>query len=182
MRPTSSPADTVPLLFRHAMARTSSAELPGHFDPASQVWVIETEAGPVSVAQGADASQLETRTSTRVREEGDDDDLSGNETLCAALLDTSTLTKVRQESADDDFSTDEAFGARRTGLLAALATKTDVQQESDDEMSASAFLELETRTLNNQEGLDADWPRMLFELQTETFSNVEIDVGYPRAH
>jgi hypothetical protein len=144
-----------PLLFRHAIPRTSWAELPGHYDPNAQLWVIETNAGFVPVVQTGDP----------------------------ALLDTSTVTKVRQEGDDDDLSRDELLGAaRRVGTLAELATKTDVQQESDHQMTASGLLELETQSLNNQEGIDEDWPRMLLELQTKTFADVEEDDDHSLAH
>jgi hypothetical protein len=177
MRPTSiPPTKASPLLFRHATPRTSSAELPGQYDPDTQLWVIETKAGFIPVVEASDVAQLETATSTRVRQEGDDDDLSADQKLCTTLLDTSTLTKVRQESADDDVSIDETFSAAsRIGTLAELTTKTDVQQESDDEITASGLIELETRSLNNQEGIDDDWPRILLELQTKTFADVEED-------
>lgn len=163
MRPSSiSPTNAIPLLFRHAKARTASAELPGHYDLVSQVWVIEKDGGFAPVVEATDPTQLETSTVTRVRQEGDDDDLSSDAKLCATLLDTSTVTKVRQEAADDDFSTQELFGTIQPfAPLAELATKTEVLQESDDEISASGLLELETRSLNNQEGIDDDWPRML---------------------
>jgi hypothetical protein len=184
MRPTSiSPTKASPLLFRHAIPRTSSAELSGHYDPTTQLWVIETKAGFLPLVEASDPALLETATTTRVRQEGDDDDFTADQKLCATLLDTSTLTKVRQESADDDISTDETFiAASRLGTLAELATKTDVQQESDDEITASDLIELETRTLNNQEGIDDDWPRILLELQTKTFAAVEQDDDCSLAH
>jgi hypothetical protein len=193
-----------PLLFRHATPRTPSADLPGYYDPSTQLWVIETSAGTMPVVEAAASTLIDTNTSTRVRQEGDDQDYSNTvglaviafaeTTLTAvqmetddqdastdlrsfdALLDTSTLTKVRQESADDDLTQDETLAPRRPlGTLAELATKTDVQQESDDQMNAGSMLELETRSLNNQEGVDDDFPAMLLELQTKTFANVEGD-------
>lgn len=154
-RDSGSAASTSPLLFRHATPRTSWTELPGHYDPDAQLWVIETNARLVPVVQTGDP----------------------------ALLETSTVTKVRQEGNDDDLSSDETLGAvRRAGALAELATKTDVQQESDDQISASGLLELETRTANNQEGIDEDWPRMLIELQTKTFVDAEEDDDCSHAH
>lgn len=197
-------AHAAPLLFRHATPRTSSAELPGYYDPSTQLWVIETSAGIVPVVEAAASTLIETNTSTRVRQEGDDQDCSNTvglaviafaeTTLTAvqmevddqdastdlrsfeALLDTSTLTKVRQESADDDLTRDETLPLRRPlGTLAELATKTEVQQESDDQMSAGSMLELDTRSLNNQGGVDDDFPAMLLELQTKTFADVEGD-------
>lgn len=153
-RDTNSAANASPLLFRHATPRTSGTELPGHYDAAAQLWVIETNTRFVPVVQT--------------------DDL--------ALLDTRTVTKVRQEGDDDDLSRDEMLGAaRRVGALAELATKTDVQQESDDQITASGLLELETRTANNQEGVDEDWPRTMLELQTKTF-DVEQDDHCSLAH
>lgn len=201
-------AHAAPLLFRHATPRTSSADLPGYYDPSIQLWVIETAAGIVPVVEAAASTLIETNTSTRVRQEGDDQDCSNTVGLAAiafaettltavqmevddqdastdlrsfdALLDTSTLTKVRQESADDDLTQDETLAPRRPlGTLAELATKTDVQQESDDQMSTGGMLELETRSLNNQEGVDDDFPAMLLELQTKTFANVEGDDDDP---
>ncbi len=116
-----SPTSASPLLFRYATPRTSWGELPGHYDPDAQLWVIETNAGIVPVVQTCDSM----------------------------IVDTSTVTKIRQEGDDDDLSSDEMLGAeRRAGALAELATKTDVQQESDDQISASRLLELETRTAN----------------------------------
>lgn len=197
-------ADSAPLLFRHATPRTSSADLPGYYDPSTQLWVVKTKAGIVPVVEACVSTFIETNTSTRVRQEGDDQDCSSTVGLAAiefagttvtavqmeaddqdastelrsfdALLDTSTLTKVRQESADDDLTRDETLARRRPlGILAELATKTDVQQESDDQMSAGGVLELETRSLNNQEGVDDDFPAMLLELQTKTFTDVEGD-------
>lgn len=137
-----------PLLFRHATPRISFEELPGRYDPGSQLWVIETNDRLVPVVQTDDT----------------------------ALLDTRTVTKVRQEADDDDLSRDDMLTApQRTSALAELATKTAVQQESDDQITASGLLELETRTANNQEGIDEDWPRMLLELQTKTYVEAEAD-------
>lgn len=205
MRPEPSDAThTAPLLFRHATPRTSSADLPGYYDPGTHLWVIETTAGIVPVVTAGVSTLIETNTSTRVRQEGDDQDCSNMVGLAAiafaettltavqmevddqdastdlrsfdALLDTSTLTKVRQESADDDLTRDETLAPRRLlGTLAELATKTDVQQESDDQMNAGGVLEFETRSLNNQEGVDDDFPAMLLELQTKTFADGEGD-------
>lgn len=197
-------AHAAPLLFRHATPRTSSADLPGYYDPGTQLWVIETTAGILPAVETAASTLVETNTSTHVRQEGDDQDPSNTvglavlafaeTTLTAvqmeaddqdastdlrsfdALLDTSTLTKVRQESADDDLTSDETLSSgRQVGTLAELATKTDVQQESDDQMSAGGLLELETRTLNNQEGVDNTFPTMLLELQTKTSADIEGD-------
>jgi hypothetical protein len=197
-------AYSLPLLFRHATPRTSSADLPGHYDPARQLWVIETKDGLLPVIEAVASTIVDTNTSTRVLQEGDDQDCSNMVELAGialaettvtlvqmeaddqdastdlrsfdALLDTNTVTKVRQEGADDDLTSDETLGMphRPFGMLAELATKTEAQQESDDEMSAGA-LELETRSLDNQEGIDDDFPALLLELQTKTFAQVEGD-------
>ncbi len=198
-------SDAAPLLFRHATPRTAlpTGDLPGHYDAAAQLWVIETPAGLVPVIQADPSTQLETSTSTRVRQEGDDDDMSKMVGLAATiglstttavkmeaddsdrtpglgaidvLLDTSTLTKVRQEADDTDISSDATLMTpRRLGTLAELVTKTDVQQESDDQMRGGARLELETRSLNNQEGVDHSFENMLLDLQTKTFTDMESD-------
>lgn len=204
-------ATAAPLLFRYGVSRTSGAELPGHYDANSQLWVIKTRDGFVSVVAIADRADLETSTGTRVRQEGDDEDLSdnvglaaayvgtstltlvrqetddedisGDASLCMALLDTSTLTKVRQESADDDLTDDETIGnPRRLGALAEFATKTDVQQESDDEISASTLLELETRSYSNQEGTDDDFPPMLLKLQPQLLAGRKGRDDLPQTH
>lgn len=201
----------VPLLFRYGVSRTSGVELPGHYDASSQLWVIETRDGFVSVVEVADRADLDTSTGTRVRQEGDDEDfsnnvglaaahvgtstltlvrqetddedISGDASLCMALLNTSTLTKVRQESADDDLTDDETIGTpRRLGALAELATKTDVQQESDDEINASTILELETRSYSNQEGSDDDFPPMLLKLQPQILAGREGCDDFPMTH
>lgn len=67
-------AHAAPLLFRYATPRTSSADLPGHYDSARQLWVIKTTAGLVAVVEAAASTAVETNTSTRVRQEGDDQD------------------------------------------------------------------------------------------------------------
>ena len=85
-------AGVTPLLFRHATPRTSWAELPGHYDPATQLWVVETRAGLRPVVDMASSADLDTSTSTRVRQESDDEDAAADAAL-AALLDTSTVTK-----------------------------------------------------------------------------------------
>lgn len=176
MQGTSSlPIEASPLLFRHAAPRTSSDDLPGQYDHERQLWVIETDQGLVPLVEAGQSNTLETSTSTRVRQEGDDDDQGGLRQLCTTLLDTSTLTKVRQEGSDDDFSTeDQQPSALSFGTLAALKTKTFVGQEGDDQdIAASGLLELETRSLNNQEGIDDDWPRMMLDLQGTAPSSFE---------
>lgn len=141
-------SETDPYLFRHATPRVSDIEMPGRYDDDLQLWVLKTDSGFVPIVETSDTN----------------------------LLDTSTVTKVRQEGDDDDLSSDETIGsARRRGYLAELATKTDVQQESDDQISASGLMEFETRTLNNQEGIDESFPRGLLELLTKTASSVEKD-------
>ena len=56
-----------PLLFRYAIPRISWAELPGHYDPDEQVWVIELNAELVPVVQTSDPTLLDTSTVTKVR-------------------------------------------------------------------------------------------------------------------
>ena len=234
-------AHTAPLLFRHATPRISSPELLGHYDPAGQLWVIETEAGIVPVVEAAASTMIETNTSTRVRQEGDDQDASNTVGLAAielagttvtlvqmeaddqdastdirsfdalldthtltevrqeaddtdvqmaadnlnastaracvdALLDTSTLTKVRQESADDDLTSDETLAPRRRlGMLAEIVTKTDVQQESDDQSRGANSLELGTRLRDDRDGADKLIRAMLAGLQTSTRAVFEGD-------
>ncbi|MEI9849726.1 MAG: hypothetical protein WDN24_01405 [Sphingomonas sp.] len=169
-------AETAPLLFRHATPRIASDEMSGHYDPEIQLWVVNTSEGFVPLVEAASVPQLETRTCTRVQQEGDDEDAAASRELCSTLLDTSTVTKTQHEGLDDDFSTDGGLvGVRRCGAFEALVTRTNVQQENSDEMTASALLDLETRSSNNQEGIDDDWPLMLLELQTRSYSNGETD-------
>ncbi|GAM01590.1 hypothetical protein [Sphingomonas parapaucimobilis] len=177
MRQTSnSIAETAPLLFRHATPCIASEEMSGRYDPEVQLWVVNTGKGFVPLVEAASVPQLETRTCTRVQQEGDDEDAAASRELCSTLLDTSTFTKTKQEGADDDISTDDGLvGVRSCGALEAIVTRTNVQQEGTDEMASSALLDLETRSLNNQEGIDDDWPLMLLELQTRSYSNGESD-------
>jgi hypothetical protein len=160
---------------------------------------MNTKAGLVPLVEAAASIMIETNTSTRVRQEGDDEDRSNVAELARvalaettvtavqmeaddqdastellsfdALLDTSTLTKVRKEGADDDLTSDEtlAMPRRPFGVLAELATKTDVQQEGDDQVSAGA-LDLDTGSLNNKGGLDDRLPGLMFELQPRTLA------------
>lgn len=154
--------------------------MPGRYDAGTKLWVIDTAQGQMPLAEAARPTQLETSTSTRVRQEGDDDDQGSIGQLCATLLDTSTLTKVRQEGSDDDFSTGEILSAEPfPAMLAALKTKTFVGQEGDDQdIAASGLLELEIRSLNNQEGIEDDWPRMRLGLQARD----EDAIDRSRAH
>lgn len=177
MRQTSNTiAETAPFLFRHATPRIASDEMSGNYDPEIQLWVVNTSRGFVPLVEAASAPQLETRTSTRVQQEGDDEDMAASLEPCSTLLDTSTFTKTQQEGLDDDFSTDDGLvGVRHCGVLEALAIRTNVRQESSDQMTASALLDLETRSSHNQEGVDDDWPLMLLELQTRSYSNGESD-------
>lgn len=184
MQSNANPASHVtPLLFRHAVPRISAEALPGHYDPSKSLWVIATETGFLPLVEVCAPAQMETATSTRVRQEGDDDDFASTRLLAGMLLDTSTVTKVRQEGDDDDLSAEDTLGAvRHAGSIADLVTKTAVQQESDDEISASALLELETRTLNNQEGFDEDWPPRGLALQVETGSSTGNGNGRSLGH
>lgn len=90
------------------------------------------------------------------------------------LLEITTKTKVDNEVDDDQLV---ALGGRPSTFIPELLTKTDVQQESDDAISASAgLLELETKTAVNQESDDESWPvRHLLELETKTEAEVEHD-------
>lgn len=169
-------AETAPLLFRHGTPRIASEKMSGYYDPKTQLWVVKIGEGFVPLVEAASVSQLETRTSTRVQQEGDDEDAAASRELCSTLIDTSTSTKTQQEGPDDDFTTDdELVGMRRCSAPDALVTTTNVQPDSGDEMATSALVYLETRSLNNQEGVDDDWPLMLLELQTRSYSNVEND-------
>jgi|694.fasta_scaffold19195_8 hypothetical protein len=232
-------AHLAPLLFRHAIPRTSSAELPGYYDNTKQLWVVETKGGIVAVVEAAATTIIQTNTSTRVHKEGDDKDCSNTVELATiafaettltavqmevddqdastefrsfealldthtltevrqegddtdaqteaadwdastklkcfnALLDTHTLTKVRQEADDSDITADETFVTRRhLGTLAELSTKTDVQQESDDQVNADEMLEFEAGKFNNNGVIDNPFPSILHELQNKAYGDVE---------
>ena len=72
MRPEPSEATyAAPLLFRHAIPRTPSAEeLPGYYDAAQQLWVVETKKGIVPVVEAAATTVIETNTSTEYWQKG----------------------------------------------------------------------------------------------------------------
>ncbi|WP_322966015.1 hypothetical protein [Sphingomonas fuzhouensis] len=109
---------TMPLLIRHACDRTSRGELPGAYDDAARLWLVDGEQGPRPLASSGDLDGLEILTKTRVRQEADDEEFS--------LLEITTKTAVNQEG--DDQKTHAA------GLELQIVTKTDVQQEADDQI------------------------------------------------
>lgn len=110
-----------PFLFRFATPRSADAEMPGRYSPDLCVWVIDGEDGEVPIIEVAGGSLVITQSKTMTRVEVDDDDPSRFGTL-----DTSTGTRVHQEVEDEDASL----------CLAEITTKTEVQQERDDEAVA----------------------------------------------
>lgn len=117
----SSEAVVDPFLLRFATPRSAEAEMPGHYSPDLGVWVIDGDDGEVPIIEVADGTLVATQSKTMTRVEVDDEDPSR-----FGAVETSTGTRVRQEVDDEDTSL----------CLPELTTKTDVQQERDDEAVA----------------------------------------------
>lgn len=110
------PAD--PFLLRFATPRSADDEMPGRYSHDLGVWVVDGEDGVVPIIEIADGGLVATQTKTMTQVEVDDDDPSR-----FGALETSTFTRVRQEVDDEDASL----------CLPELQTKTEAQQERDDE-------------------------------------------------
>jgi hypothetical protein len=106
-----------PLLATYAVARTGEAQIPGHYDRALNLWVVDTADGVRPIID-VGLTVGDTSTTTRVKAEQDDTDAS---TL--TLAGTSTFTKVNAEGDDTDLA---------ASPLAEVSTKTLAQVESDD--------------------------------------------------
>jgi hypothetical protein len=109
-----------PFLFRYASPRSNEPEIPGRYSLEESVWVVDTDDGPRPVIEAWGGALAETQTKTMTQQEADDDDRGRG-----AASETGTYTKVRQEADDEDAT-----------LCHELLTKTDVQQESDDQIDA----------------------------------------------
>ena len=107
-----------PFLLRYATPRTADADMPGRYSPELGVWVVDGEYGAVPIIEVAGGGLVVTQSKTMTQVEVDDDDPSR-----FGALETSTFTRVRQEVDDEDASL----------CLPELQTKTEAQQERDDE-------------------------------------------------
>lgn len=112
---------TEPFLLRFATPRSNDAEMPGHYSSQLGIWVVEGDEGEVPIIEVAGGSLVATQSKTMTRVEVDDDDPTR-----FGQMETGTFTRVRQEADDEDASL----------RLPELTTKTDVQQEQDDEAVA----------------------------------------------
>lgn len=119
--PSAPQAVAEPFLLRFATPRTADAEMPGRYSSALNVWVVDGDGGETPIIEVAGGSLVATSSKTMTQVEVDDDDPSR-----FGSLETSTGTRVRQEVDDEDSSL----------CLSELTTKTDVQQERDDEAVA----------------------------------------------
>lgn len=157
---------TAPLLFRNAVRRSAGPEIPGHYDPAMGVWVVDGPSGYVPIVEADDALLLEIETKTKVREEADDDARFGEapHRRSAWLAEIQTKTEVQQESDDELPQPHRPHRAWQSALAAELLTKTDVQQESDDQIEPERI---------------ASYGRRLLELETKTHAEVEQDDQTP---
>lgn len=135
-----------PILFRNAIARSAGEEITGHYQDDLQLWVVEEDGQLRPIVEAADD----------------------------ALLATETVTKVRQEAEDQDMDRADLVGSPAGGR-AELVTKTEVQQESDDQIDPA----LDRFVAGNA---DSPWARpggRLLELETKTFSEIEQDDDGP---
>ena len=92
--------------------------MPGRYSPELGVWVIDCDGAERPIVEVQSDVMAATQTKTMQRVEADDDDPMRFESM-----ETGTYTKVRQEADDEDASL----------CLPEITTKTDVQQERDDE-------------------------------------------------
>lgn len=111
----------LPYLFRFATPRTcDDREMPGRYCSEQQMWVIDTDQGAQPIVLVAPETLAATQTKTMTQVEADDDDQGRG-----AMMETSTYTRVRQEADDEDASLE----------LPEIQTKTDTQQETDDQVN-----------------------------------------------
>lgn len=129
-----------PLLASLAVSRHGEPSIPGYFDPALDVWVVESSGGLRPIVQMREGLG-DTSTVTRVRAEQDDTDIDP-----ASLANTTTFTKVLAEGDDTDVSC--------AGLLE-MTTKTQAQIESDDHVF----------TIDAFSPSDEDRPTAVFRIQ-----------------
>jgi hypothetical protein len=107
-----------PFLLQFGTPRSADAAMPGRYSAKLNVWVIDAEDGEVPIIEVEGGSLVVTQSKTMTHVEVDDDDPTR-----FGSMETGTYTKVRQEADDQDASL----------CLPELTTKTDVQQERDDE-------------------------------------------------
>lgn len=180
-----------PLLFRNATPRIPGADIPGSYDPALRVWAIDVEGLRQPIITAAEDALIDLETTTKVRQEGDDEDIRarGFGMLCEIV----TKTATHQETDDARVGADAQLG-----LLAELLTKTDVQQEADDDTAESLvtdcvmkrrdLAEITTKTEAEQEtddqvkavGMEFDYAPTAYlgpldELETKTSYEIEHD-------
>jgi len=106
---------TVPFLTRFATPRIGDEQIPGRYDPAMNVWVIDGTGGPTPIVE-SQTPLVELATKTDVVREQDDPGTS-------YLSELATKTAVRREQ--DDF--------RMTSLWhLALETTTKIANERVD--------------------------------------------------
>lgn len=111
-----------PFLFRFATPRTCDGrEMLGRYSPEKRLWVVDTEEGEQPIIKAAPETLGQTQTKTMTQVEADDDDQGRG-----AMMQTSTTTGVTQEVDDKDAS----LG------LPEIQTKTDAQQETDDQVNS----------------------------------------------
>lgn len=118
MTATPSTTTAVPFLLRFATPRSADAEMPGRYSEELGIWVLDGEGGTRPIVEVAGGSLVVTQTKTMTHVEVDDDDPGR-----PASMETGTSTAVAHEADDEDALL----------CLPELTTKTDVQQESDDE-------------------------------------------------
>jgi hypothetical protein len=82
----------VPFLARFAVPRTGDPEIPGHYDPAMNLWVIDGSAGPMPIVD-SQMPLVELATKTEVVPEQDDPGSS-------YLSELATKTAARGEQDD----------------------------------------------------------------------------------
>jgi hypothetical protein len=104
-----------PFLTRGAITREAEEELPGHYDPARQVWMVGTDHGQTPIVE-AEPDRSELATKTDVRQERDDPG--------PVSLELSTKTFIMRERDDHHESS--------LRILRAVETTTKIQGERRD--------------------------------------------------
>lgn len=130
-------AGNSPFLANAGTLRTGEDRLPGYYCEQQQVWVVDTEQGAQPIINEQALSQLKTKT----RADGEEDD------DCQLALELTTKTYLQIERDDD---TDP----RGFNNLLQLVTKTDSNEEVDDNHSAAQLLDMVTKTKVRQEADD----------------------------
>jgi hypothetical protein len=145
-----------PFLFRTATPREAGTDIPGSYDPAMRVWAVDVDGVRQPIITAAEDTALDIETTTKVRSEAEEEEIFASVSRLAVIT---TKTAAREETDDEPLDNRAWMG------LSELATKTDVQHESDDQIEHHAM----------DIGLISTFRRRAHSLmaEIETFAEVE---------